>query len=92
MIQNYLGFDSDYIIMGLGAVTVLLMILIIVQFAKLGKLSRKLDKFTRGKDGKSLEDTLINRLDQVDDVITQNDENRRMSALRAVQQQVPLRT
>ena len=78
MIQNYLGFDSDYIIMGLGVAIVLLLILIIVQFAKLGKLSKKLDKFTRGKDGKSLEDTLIHRLDQVDDVITQNDENRRM--------------
>ena len=65
MISQYLGFDSDYIIIGLSAVVLILLILIIVNIAQMRKL----------KNGKNLEDTLIKRLDQVDTLLEANNEN-----------------
>ena len=66
MIAQYLGFDSDYIIIGLAAVCMILLIMIIVNMAQISKLKKKYNKFMSGKNAKSLEDTLIKRLDQVD--------------------------
>lgn len=75
MIEQYLGFDSDYIILGLLAVIVILFIMIIVALSKIGALRRRYDSFMVGKDAKSLEETLINRLDQVDILLAANEAN-----------------
>ena len=64
--DRYLGFDSDYIIIGLSAVVLILLILIIVNIAQMRKLKKAYKVFMSGKNGKNLEDTLIKRLDQVD--------------------------
>jgi hypothetical protein len=72
MISQYLGFDSDYIIIGLSAVVLILLILIIVNIAQMRKLKKV---FMSGKNGKNLEDTLIKRLDQVDTLLEANNEN-----------------
>ena len=59
MISQYLGFDSDYIIIGLAAL-----------------VSYKLcEPIGPGKNAKNLEDTLIKRLNQVDDLINANSAN-----------------
>ena len=42
MISEYLGFDSDYIILGLAAFCVILFILTVVNMAKTSKLRKKL--------------------------------------------------
>lgn len=77
MISQLLGFDSDYIIIGLAAVTVLLFILYIVNIVQMSKLKKNYRIFMEGKDAKSLEETLVKRLDQVDELITANKTNQR---------------
>ncbi len=77
MISQLLGFDSDYIIIGLAAVTILLFILYIVNIVQMSKLKKNYRIFMEGKDAKSLEETLVKRLDQVDELITANKTNQR---------------
>ena len=68
MISEYLGFDSDYIILGLAGVVIILLILIIINMVQTGKLK----VFMSGKTAKSLEDTIIKRLDEVDELVAAN--------------------
>ena len=75
MIQNLLGFDSDYIIIGLLGITLLLLILLIVNSVQLSKMKRSYQVFMTGKDAKSLEDTLVERLEQVNMLMESNDRN-----------------
>ena len=75
MISEYLGFDSDYIILGLAAFCVILFILTVVNMAKTSKLHKKYEAFMMGKDAKSLEETLVTRLSQVDKLISANEAN-----------------
>lgn len=75
MISQYLGFDSDYIIIGLTAVVLILVILVIVNIVQMKTLKKRYKIFMSGKGAKNLEDTLIKRLDQVDNLIASNTEN-----------------
>ena len=75
MISIYLGFDSDYIIIGLCGVLLILFILTIVNIVQMKKLKKNYRIFMSGKDAKTLEDTLIQRLDQVDSLLESNEEN-----------------
>lgn len=75
MISKYLGFDSDYIIVGLVAVILILLVLVIVNMAAVNKMKKQYKVFMTGKNAKSLEDTLVQRLEQVDDLIAANSTN-----------------
>ena len=75
MIAQYLGFDSDYIIIGLAALVLILMILMIVNVVQMSKLKKNYKIFITGKNAKTLEDTLIKRLDQVDELMVANKAN-----------------
>ena len=75
MISQLLGFDSDYIIIGLSALVVIMFIIQIINMVQIGKLKKKYNVFMKGKDAKSLEDTLIKRLNQVDKLIEANAAN-----------------
>ncbi len=75
MIAEYLGFDSDYIIIGLAALVLILIILMIVNVVQMSKLKKNYRIFMNGKNAKTLEDTLIQRLDQVDELIAANKAN-----------------
>ncbi len=75
MIAELLGFDSDYIILGLVGIVLILLILTIINMVQLKKVKNKYNLFMKGKNGKSLEDTLLQRLKQVDDLIAANDAN-----------------
>lgn len=77
MISEYLGFDSDYIIVGLAAVMLILFILTIVNIVQMRKLKKGYRVFMSGKNVKNLEDTLIHRLNQVDELIESNATNER---------------
>lgn len=77
MIEKLFGFDSDYIIIGLTAAIIILLILLIVNMVRLGQLKNRYERFMSGKDGKSLEDNLIFRLDQIDELIEENAANER---------------
>ena len=75
MISQYLGFDSDYIIIGLAALVLILIILMIINVVQMSKLKKSYKIFMKGKNAKNLEDTLIKRLNQVDDLINANSAN-----------------
>lgn len=75
MIAEYLGIESDYVIIGLALLVLILFILVIVCLVKTGSLRKKYDSFMRGKSARSLEGTLIKRLDQVDELIAANEKN-----------------
>lgn len=75
MISEYLGFDSDYIIIGLTAVVLILIILIIVNMVQMRNLKKNYKIFMSGKNAKNLESILVNRLNQVDELIEANRQN-----------------
>jgi hypothetical protein len=75
MISDLLGFDSDYIIIALAVILVILIILYIVNIVQIHKLKKRYNIFMSGKNAKTLEDTLIKRLDQVDNLIAANSTN-----------------
>lgn len=77
MIEQYLGIDSDYIVIGMAVVIVILMILVIINTIQMSKLKKRYAIFMKGKNAKSLEDTLIYRLEQVDELIENNAANER---------------
>lgn len=75
MISQYLGFDSDYIILGLAGFCIILFILVIVNMVQTSKMKKKYKKFMSGKNAKSLEETLLKRLDQIDSLVEANAAN-----------------
>ena len=75
MIAEYLGFDSDYLIIALAAIVVVMIVLWIVNIIQIKKLKKNYKIFMKGKDAKSLEEVLIRRLDQVDNLILSNKQN-----------------
>jgi len=77
MIQKYLGIETDYVVIGLAALVLILLILMLIQTIKVSGLKKRLNVFMKGKNAKSLEDTLIRRLNQLDEIAEQNEENKR---------------
>lgn len=75
MISELLGFDSDYIIIGLLVLVIAIFILLIVNIKQMNELKKKYKVFMSGSTAKSLEDTLIKRLDQIDTLIAANSAN-----------------
>lgn len=75
MISQYLGFDSDYIILGLAGFCIVLFILVIVNMLQTSKMKKKYKKFMSGKNAKSLEETLVKKLNQIDSLVEANAAN-----------------
>lgn len=77
MISEYLGIDSDYIVIGLAALVLILIIIMIVNAVQMHKLKKKYNEFMTGKSGKNLEETILKRLNQVDQLIESNELNQK---------------
>lgn len=75
MISQYLGFDSDLIIIGLLVVVIILLILVIVNIVQIKNLKKNYNIFMSGKNAKSLEDVIVKRLEQVDGLLKANNKN-----------------
>lgn len=75
MISQILGIDSDYIIIGLAAVVLIMFIIVIVNMVQISKLKKRYKIFMSGKNARNLEKTLIERLDQVDELLKANEAN-----------------
>ena len=75
MISQLLGFDSDYIIIGLAALVLIMLIIMIVNLVQISKLKKRYKIFMSGKNARNLEKTLIERLDQVDTLLDANAAN-----------------
>ncbi len=78
MFETYLGIPTDYIVIGVAGFAVLLLILILVQAARISSLKKRYESFMKGKNVKSLEDTLIYRLEKVDELDQKNENNERL--------------
>lgn len=63
-ILNNLAFDPAYFIIGLAVLTVISMIITLICFCQYRKLYRRYDMFMRGKDAESLEDTILDLLEE----------------------------
>ena len=77
MIAQYLGFDSDFIIIGLTVVVLILMILIIVNIVQMSKLKKNYKIFMSGKNAKDLEEIITKRFEQIDGLLESSKENER---------------
>lgn len=75
MISQLLGFDSDYIIIGLAVLVLIMFIIMIVNLVQISKLKKRYKIFMSGKNARNLEKTLIERLDQVDALLDANAAN-----------------
>lgn len=69
MISQMLGIESDYIIIGLVAVTLIMFIMLMVNMAQISGLKKRYKVFMSGKDAKSLEDAFVEKLEQMDNLI-----------------------
>ena len=69
MISQMLGIESDYIIIGLVAVTLIMFIMLMVNMAQISGLKKRYKTFMSGKDAKSLEDAFVEKLEQMDNLI-----------------------
>ena len=75
MIEYYLGIDSDYILLGLAGLSLLLFIIILINAISMHKLKKKYKMFMDGKNAKTLEETIMNRMDQIEYLISSNQKN-----------------
>ena len=75
-LQELTGIRLDLFVIALAALVVVLIIILIVNSVKMSKLKKNYKIFLEGKDAKSLEDTLIRRLDQIDDLMESDKENK----------------
>lgn len=67
-IEALTGFRLDLIILALAVLVIVLIIIMIINGVKMSKLKKKYQAFMTGSDGKSLEESLIRRLDQIDEL------------------------
>lgn len=75
-LQELTGIRLDLFVVALAALVVVLIIILIVNSVKMSKLKKNYRIFMEGNDAKSLEDTLITRLDQIDDLMESDKENK----------------
>ena len=71
-VYQYTGIDTAYILIGILVLLLVFMILTIVSLCKLKKLHRQLDRFLRGKDAESLEDTILSCIEKTGKVDEMN--------------------
>lgn len=67
-IFNYIGIDMGWVLIGAVTSCLLMFVLIIILFMQNNKLKKSYDTFMAGEDGKSLEEILRERFDEVDDL------------------------
>ena len=77
MLYN-LPFDPMYLIIGSCGLSLVLLIAFITCMIKMNKLYRRYDRFMRGKDAETLEDTMISILEQLKDLNAKDRANKDM--------------
>ncbi len=66
------GIDAAYILIGIAAIELILLILVIIALCKLRKYHRKIDRFMRGKDAESMEETILSCIEKNEQVDQMN--------------------
>jgi len=68
---------ANVVMIGLAALVLIMVILLIIFIVQMCKLKKRYKIFMQGNNAKSLEDTLIYRLEQIDELIEANASNER---------------
>ena len=85
-ILNMLGFDPAYIIAGLACLTLISFITTIICILQYKRLYRRYDLFMRGKDAETLEDTILDLMDEA--VYLRDEDNESKDMNHAMEKQV----
>ena len=78
--MNFFDIINDYaayIILGMAGLILILLILVIINIVQNRKLKQKYNKFMMGKDCKSLEDNLIRRVSEIEELMASNEKNQK---------------
>lgn len=75
-ICDYFGIELEYIVFGIAGINIILFFLIIINMVKTSKLKKKYKKFMADTDAQSLEDKILERLEQIDGLIESNSDNK----------------
>ncbi len=75
-----LGIDPAYILIGMAAAILILLILVIVCLAKISGLKKRYYFFMEGQDGKSLEESMQAKFSQLDAIDALSRDNKRRIA------------
>lgn len=75
-ICEYLGIDLEYVVFGLAGITLLLFLLLIINMAKVSKLKKRYKKFMGDTDAKSLEEKIVEHLEQIDGLLASTASNK----------------
>ncbi|MBO5371470.1 MAG: DUF4446 family protein [Lachnospiraceae bacterium] len=76
MIEYYLGIDSDFIVVGLAIISVILLLMIIINTVQMSKLKKKYKMFMDGKNAKTLEEAVLGYMNQIETIIASTEKNR----------------
>jgi hypothetical protein len=74
------AFDPAYLLIGGIVLWIVLLICLIITNSKLKKMTKKYEVFMSGADGVSLEDAIIRRFSQVEDLLKKDSEKQKMIA------------
>lgn len=68
--EQYLGFDSYYIIFGIIGILLLLIVMLFILLIstkkKLGQLTKNYEEFMKGKNAESMEDAILDKFKEID--------------------------
>lgn len=65
---SYLGIDPAYLIIGLFFIQILLFLLLISANMKYNRMKKNYSSFMKGKDGKNLEESILERFEELDEI------------------------
>ncbi len=74
-LKELTGISSDAYVLGLAALVVILIILLIINAVRTGKMRKAYRAFMKGSNGQSLENILLQRMQQVEEVMQAEAEN-----------------
>ena len=66
--MEYITGYMEYITLGVGVLSLILLVCVIVALCKLGSVKKKYREFMSGADGKSLEDEILLRFNEIDSI------------------------
>ncbi|MDR1766430.1 MAG: DUF4446 family protein [Lachnospiraceae bacterium] len=75
-ILNKLPFDPVFLLIGLGAVWIVVLVLVIILWVKTRKMYRRYDTFMRGRDATTLEDHIMDQMAEIADLKDKDKINR----------------
>lgn len=75
-IMNSLGFDPIYIIAAQAILSLILLVVVIICIIKIRKLYRRYDVFMRGKDAETLEELIMDQLEDITELKSQDRANK----------------